>query len=618
MPVVRVEPYGARVEVESGATLLEALARSGVRVASVCGGRGFCGKCRVLVTGGSSALSPPSRSESMLLGGDLGSGYRLACQARVHGDVAVYVPEESRESPGERVAAVDGYARPVRVAPPLRRVSLSLTPPSLSDWRSDEERLAEGLGRVLGGFEPPGLDVLRSLPRVARESSWSLEVVAWRGRVLSVEPGGSGRGTYAVAVDLGTSKLVAHLVDASRGVVVAKGFAENPQLAYGEDIMTRMDFASRSPGNLDLLRRVLVEGVNGLVARLRSSLGVRADEVYAFAFAGNTAMQHFLLGLDVSQLARAPYVAVTRRALEVRAADLGLEAGPGAVALVFPVIGGFVGGDAVADVLATGLHRRDYPAMLVDVGTNTEVVVGSGDRFLSGSAPSGPAFEGMQITFGMKAVSGAIDRVRVGEDGEVEYTTVGGARPRGICGSAMIDLVAELYRAGLLDARGRFRRDASTRRLRRGERGMEFVVAWAKETSIGRDIVFTEKDVEQVLLAKAAVSSAARTLMKMRGFKAEELEEVVVAGSFGSSLNVENALEIGLLPPVPPEKVWFAGNTAVGGAVLALVSEEALSELDEILSKVEFVEFAASPEWKAEFMNSLFIPYREPPSRLSR
>jgi uncharacterized 2Fe-2S/4Fe-4S cluster protein (DUF4445 family) len=598
-----VEPYGLRVAARRGETILSAFRRSGIPLRSECGGRGLCGKCQVVLQEGA-AVTPPTRQEERLLGGEaLARGYRLACQAAVLGDLKVYVPPESRSVLLQ--VASRGVARAVRLRPLARRIRVELQPPSLRDVLADWERLKQSVEAHAG--RPVRLDpeLLPSLPARLRELGWRVGAVLWRGElVIDVVKPGEGEG-YGLAVDIGTSKIVVHLVDLHTGETFAEAKAENPQVFVGEDIVARMTYALREQQGLAELKRLVVEAVNNLAAAAISSGGVSAGEVLATVLVGNTVMHHLALGIDVRGLAASPFVPAVRGTVDVPAGFVGLRYGRRAV--FPPVIAGYVGSDAVADLVATGMHEEREPAMLLDIGTNTEVVLNTGEELLACSAPSGPAFEGGHLRFGMKAAVGAVDRVEM-SGGEVRYSVIGGARPLGLCGSAYIDFAAEALRAGLLDSRGFFKRGSGDARLRRGEAGYEYVVVPAGESASGHDITVSEKDLSELRLAKAAVYAAAMVLLEEAGLRPEDLRRVYVAGSFGYGLRVENAVRIGLLPPVDPSAVLQVGNTAVEGARLMLVSEDALEEAERIAASTRYVELTAAESFPRYFRRGLRFP----------
>ncbi len=612
MVLVAIEPYGSRVEVSEGSTLLHAIRLAGLSITSLCGGFGLCGKCRVVVISRSSKLSELSQSEVRRLNdSEVKAGYRLACQARVFSDVTIYIPVESRVRVKDRKAVTRGFMREVKLKPLVRKFKVQLPPPSLRDQRPDLDRLIDSLKAVAEVSEVVvDYESLKNLPTTLREANWSISCVLHGREVVSVEPGNTFSESYGVAVDVGTSKIVIHLVDLTTGEIRAVDLAENPQLAYGEDIVSRMTFANVSEDNLRILQLLLINSINELVERVCKQVGASVDRIYEIIVVGNTAMHHFLLGLKTKHLSASPFTPVVGRSISIKARDLGIKSNIGAVVTALPVIAGFVGADAVADALATGILSREDNVILLDIGTNTEIFVGNSERMLVCSAPSGPALEGAHIRHGMKAINGAIEEVSISSEGEVEYSVIGDVKPRGICGSAIIDVVAELYRNNLIDSRGRFRKNLELKRLRRGVNGWEYVIAWSDETSMGKDIVVSEKDINEVILAKAAIYSGISVLLRRRGLSERDISEVIVAGSFGTHINPFSAKIIGIIPDVPDNKVKFVGNTAIMGADMALLSVDSRSEAERIARAVEYVELSADPYFNEEFLSALIIPHK--------
>ena len=604
------EPQGKKIEVEHGLTLLDAARIAGVGIRSDCGGRGICGKCLVVVKD-QKGLSPPSDNEVRLLSSArLKAGYRLACQSVVEGDVTVFIPPESRLE-ARRILA-EGLSRWFELDPAVRSVRVVLAKPSLLDTTPDFERLFNALKeRGLGEIKIEH-ELMQRLPTILREANWNVEVILWMDEeVIAVERGSGERGVYGAAVDIGTSKLVLHLVDLRSGETLSVKMAENPQLVYGEDIISRINYAAFEEGGLARLQRLVIEAINSLIEDACREAGIERDRIYEVTVVGNTAMHHIFLGYPPKQLAVAPYVAVVRRSVSVKARQLGIKVYELANVFVLPNIAGFVGADAVADVLATGIYESDNMSILIDVGTNSEVFVGNREDIVSCSTPAGPAFEGMHLEHGMKAVTGAIEKIKIDpEDFEVEYETIDGAKPVGICGSGIVDAVAELFRCGLIDERGHFKKSLNTKRLRRENDAVKFVMAWRDETATGRDITVSERDIQEVLLAKAAIRAGIAVLMKERRVKEEDIAHLYIAGSFGKYLNPESALFIGLIPDIPLDKISFVGNTAIAGAKMCLLSRNMRKIAGELSNRIRYVELTAHPDFQKEFMNALFLPHR--------
>ncbi|MEM2597391.1 MAG: ASKHA domain-containing protein, partial [Thermofilum sp.] len=497
-----------------------------------------------------------------------------------------------------------GFSRRVPPKPLARKVRVELHPPGLRDVLADWERLRSSLAKRTGLELDLDPGVLAKLPAVLRDSGWIVDAAIWRGRlVVGVEKPLDGE--YGLAVDIGTTKLVVHLVDLSSGEPVAEAKAENPQVLVGEDIVTRLSYALREPEGSRRLQELVVSALNNLASAVLAESGIPGESVLGAVIVGNTVMHHLVLGLDVRGLAFSPYVPVVRGTVEVPAEQLGLK--HGRRALFPPVIAGYVGSDAVADIIATGIHLEHEPSLLVDIGTNTEVVLSTGEELLACSAPSGPAFEGAHMKHGMKASVGAIERISL-RDGDVKYTVIGDVKPIGLCGSAYIDFAAEALRAGILDERGFFKRDSPNERLRRGRQGYEYVVVPAGEAGRDSEITISEGDLSELRLAKAAVYSAVKVLLEETRLSPSDIEKVYLCGSFGYGINVENAVAVGLLPPLEPSRVFQAGNTAIEGARLILISEDVLAEAEKVAEKTRYVELAAAPSFPRFFKEGLTFP----------
>jgi len=609
--VVIFEPDGRRIEVAIGATVLQAAEKAGLGIRSECGGEGICGKCRVIVRN-AEALNRLTEAEMNLLSElEIDSGFRLACQARILGNVTVMIPPESRLK--LRKIQVDGLEKSVELNPAVEKIHLLLPKPTLSDVRPDLERLLDALSQV-AGLDDVEIDyeVLKKLPSILHDSNWDVTVVGWGNRrIIAVEPGDTSGEYFGFAVDIGTSKIVGYLVDLRNGKTVGVGSIENPQILYGEDIITRITFATAKPGNLEMLQKLVIDGINRIIHDACEKAGISQNRIYELTVAGNTAIHHFFLAIQPKYIALSPFTPAVKREVNVRARELGIKANPGAVVTVLPLVAGVVGADAVADVLSSGMHESNDLSLLIDIGTNTEIFIGNSEDIISCSCASGPAFEGVHIKHGMKAETGAIERVRIGSDYEVEYETIDDAKPIGICGSAMIDLVAEMFKRGIIDNRGKFKLQIKTPRLRKNSDGTEFVVAWSEETGTGREIVVTQKDICKIQLAKAAIYAGCSILMKRKKVRRKCLDKVFIAGAFGSYINPENAKLIGLIPDVPTAKISFIGNTAVTGAKMVLISKEARKKASLISKKVRYLELAADPDFNEEFISAIFIPHKD-------
>jgi len=605
------QPEGRRGVFPKGITILAAAKDLGIDLASICGGMGLCGKCKVVIRSGGELLNPLTSSEMKCLEpGEIKAGFRLACQARgvSGGRIVVEVPEQSRS--GKQRLLVEGRPVEVELEPAVRELVIEVSKPTLEDPLADFERLLKSTG--LSELDQVDLQVLRELPAALREGGWSVAVIVHTKRgILMVRPARSSRGLYGFAVDIGTTKLAGYLIDLRTGKMLSVASSPNPQIPYGEDVISRIAYASRSDENLEELHRVIVEGVNKLIEDACRSAGVDASEIVELVAVGNTLMHHLFLGLPPKYLAASPYPPVVRRALDFRASDLGVRILPSGNVHMLPNVAGFVGADAVADVLATGIHRSRELCFVIDVGTNTEIVVGNMSGMYSASCASGPAFEGAHIKFGMRATSGAIERVWIDpSDLSVQYQVIDDVKPKGICGSGIVDALAEMLNAGVVDTMGRIVTRES-QRVREGSDGPEFVIAFKEETAIGKDIVITQRDVRELQKAKAAMYTGASIVMKEAGVGVRQIKKVYIAGAFGLYIDPSSARRIGMIPPFPLHIISQVGNAAGTGAKIALTSLRKRLECGEIVSKMRYIELAAHPDFQQEFLAAMYLPHLE-------
>jgi len=569
---------GKEVRVKEGESLLLALRRSGVAVPSLCGGLGVCGKCLVKVKAVFGRLNEPGPAELSKIGPLVNRGWRLACFTHALEDSTV-VFELAEAGSGAYIAT--GLEPEVPLSPigECRSFSMSL---------KSVEPLDVALLREVGAR---GLSV-KTLRKLSEVNATEVEGIAcvYKGEVIDVE---LDDGHYGVAVDVGTTKIAGQLIDLNTGSTLSFDFVENPQRIYGGDPVARIKALVEGEVTIESLREITLRAINEVVERLTRAVGVDKQRVLAASIVGNPIMEHIVLGVNPTRISSAPYSPIQSLPLEVRAREVGLSINENAVVLVFPNVSGFVGGDAVADALTLTYLNPEEPSILIDIGTNSEVILLADGRIYVASAPAGSAIEGVGLSSGTHAIQGAIDGVYVDEGLKVRYTTIGGGKPVGITGSGYIDLVAWLIRRGILDRSGRLKVEV-------------FEVARGEETAHGNPLILTRKDVRLIQQAKAAISSAWRTLLKEAKVREDELKGVFVAGSFGFRLNKENVLEIGLLPKVPPDRVVYLGNSAIVGAKIALKYKPAwVDRIPSILEKVTYVEFALHPDYQRIFADSL-------------
>lgn len=617
---ITFQPSGKTVKVDKDTTLLEAGAQAGVYISSICGGDGICGKCRLIIKEGNIKANPTT----LLSREEIQKGYVLACQTTAEGDLEVEVPAESRaerekilvDKDAQRFRALYPQAREkvfFKYEPLVQKLYLELPKPTLQDNLADHLRLYREIRRKRKiPIMQSGLKVLRILPKMLQESKGKITAtIGMRGEtteVIQIEEGDTTEESYGLAVDVGTCTVVAHLVNLNNSETIDAEATYNSQRVYGEEVTRRIIYAElKGP---DKLREAIVNDINNLISTLISRNKIKLNDVMALVCAGNTTMVHLLLGLDPSQIRREPYIPACTSPPPIRAAEVGIKINPRGLLYTLPSISGWVGGDITAGILATGINEAKSLTMLIDIGTNGEIVLGSKEWMVCCAASAGPAFEGSGVKHGMRAAAGAIEKVKIFSDGKVKYSTIGKTKPKGICGSGLIDVMAELFKAGFINRSAKLNPEASSQiREKNGE--VEFILVPASETQISEAIVVTRADIENLIRAKAAIFAGADILVKSMGLEIKEIEQLYLAGGFGNYLNKEKALVLGLIPDIAPDKVQFVGNTSVMGAKMALLSREALERSYEIARKITYYDLITNPGYMDEFISAKFIPHTD-------
>ena len=630
----------------------------GVEIESICAENATCGKCIVVVEEGRferydieskrENLSPVDAAEKAYFdrrpnllktkGWEVGR-VRLSCQCKVLGDVLINVPEESRGN--KQIVRKSATQRTIEIKPSIRKYLVSMTPPNLERPIADWERLAKGLetsmGLVRRGEEnlPKWSDLkidymcLQTLSQTLREANWEVTVSVWQDKeVVQVQPG-LVEESYGAAVDIGSTTIALYLCNLRTGEILAAESEMNPQIVYGEDIMSRIQYTIEHKDGLEKLHKAVIDVLNTLLKLAARKAKIKTENILEMVLVGNTTMHHLVLNLPPKDLGRAPFVPAIHHSLDIKARELGLHINTSGNIHVLPTIASFIGADTSGVLLAEEPHKQDENWLIIDVGTNAELVLGNRNRLVCTSTPTGPALEGAHVEYGMRAASGAIERVQIDEKTlEPKYKIIGiegwntdhadfKGQVKGICGSAIIDAVAEIFRVGIIDSRGRFKRGLESTsspkvaRIRQGASGMEYVIAFADETSIGRDIPITQQDVRQIQLAKAALFTAARTLLKRSNLQSPE--KIILAGGFGSFIDKEKAMLIGLIPDCPLENVYAVGNAAGDGARIALLNIEKRKEIETVTRRVERFELPTDPEFQNQFMLATSFPHMSEP-----
>ncbi len=615
---IHFDPSGLKVEVERGTLLLDAAHRVGLYLGSVCGGDGYCGKCRVSVDEGQFQTKPTG----LLSADEIRDNVVLACQTKVLSDMTVTVPnshtlETGRiliDSDAHRFSAMAGDEHPASFAfdPLVRKLYVAMTPPSVQDHTADHERLYMAIREQIDApVMQTGYRILQKLPGIFLSSGYRATVTVGRrggtAEVIEVDAGDHSRRNFAVAVDLGTTTVVAHLVDLATAATLDTEATYNSQLAFGEDYIRRIIYAEENNA-FDELQNRIVKDVNNLVLAMAARQRVDLQEITTVVCAGNTAMIHFLLNLDARRIRREPYVASASFVPAIRAAEVGIQISKRGLLYCLPGVAAYVGSDIVAGVLATGMFARSGIALLADIGTNGEVVLGNRDWLVCASSSAGPAFEGSGVKHGMRAGAGAIEKIAYLGPGRIHYETIGDAPPAGICGSGLLDALAELHAHGVIDRTGRLLEDHDPG-LTEGDEGRQYELVPPENGRQG--IALTQADIQNLLRSKAGVFAAIRVLMDATQTKLDDLETVFLAGGFGNFLNVQHAVAIGMLPDVPLEKIRFVGNTSLAGAKMALLSRQAFEQAEKIAAGMTYFDLMSHPAYMEEFIRARFLPHTD-------
>jgi uncharacterized 2Fe-2S/4Fe-4S cluster protein (DUF4445 family) len=604
---LRFEPSGRQVRVPAGVSVFDAASWNGIAIDSTCGGHGTCKKCKVRMLDG--AAAPSALDIRAFAPDELRDGWRLACRVLADGDARIDVPPLATRPK----AATVGVGRQVILRPAVQKRYLELDEPSLADQRSDIERILDGVDDL---ELRPDLHAVRVAGRALRAADFKVTAVIVDEVLIDVQPGDTSARLFGIAFDLGTTTVVATLLDLSTGTPVAVASALNQQQPFGADVITRISATMMDPDTLARLTALAQQTLAELAAEVCAAGGIDPAEVYEVALAGNATMTHIVLGIDPEPLGVAPFILATRLLPEVLAAELGLPAHPRARAVIFPPFGAYVGGDITAGLLASGMDRDARTRLFIDIGTNCEIVLGNRDWLLATAAPAGPAFEGAAIRCGMRAADGAIEVVTMTPDG-LELKVIGDAEPAGLCGSGLVDAVTGLVRLGLLDSSGRLVSEERAAELAPGladrltQLGAErvFVLHWLGEPgNVSRSVYLSQRDVRELQFAKAAIATGWRILLEEAGLEPGDIQQVLLAGSFGSYLSPANAIRLGLVPDIPVLRVVSAGNVAGEGAKMALLSVRERAGGLALLEEVRYVELSDRTDFNDRFVDQLAFP----------
>jgi uncharacterized 2Fe-2S/4Fe-4S cluster protein (DUF4445 family) len=615
---LRFFPFDAVVTVPAGTTILDAVRKAGLPLKAACGGKGTCGTCVVKIIRGAYETRPSAALPEHLIK----QGYALACVTEVRDDLSVDLPhfEELyiRTVATFRLEDIhsENISASCRLAPAVRRIDLKVAPPGLEDNYGDLRRIEREL-RKHGETDRVNCEysVLKRLAASIRQERGAVSTVLFApegtSTIIDAVPSGEPRSIYGIACDVGTTTVALNLVDLESGDIVETALGLNRQIKCGEDIISRINYSAK-PGRLEELHGLIVATINNLIEMATQDAGIPPTDIYYASISGNTTMTHLLLDLDPRHIREEPYVPTVNRVPFLLARDLGLTVNHEARAHFAPAVGSYVGGDITAGLLATPMLRdSEKISMFIDAGTNGELVIGNGDWLMTCACSAGPAFEGGGVRCGMPATEGAIESVKIGGDGEVEYKVIDDKKPRGICGSGLVDLLAELFAHRYVDRQGKFTKTVPPRRHVRTEHGAAFLVEHGDNCFWGKDLVVTEKDIANLIRTKAAVFSACSLLLKNVGIGFDGIDALYIAGGFGQHLDIENAIRIGLLPDLERAKFHYLGNSSLFGAYLILLSDENRKLVDALSEKITYIELNTDPAYMNEYTGALFLPHTD-------
>jgi len=626
------KPDGKIAEVKKGADLLSAAVSCGLHINSSCGGEGICGRCKVIIKKGNFRTEPSGRISIQ----ERKKGYVLACLTTVEGDLEVLVPRESRLDLGKikeedarlhRLKGIYSEATDIDKGKPIisedvfthspisTKIYVDLPEPTLDDSVSDYERLMREIKKK---YDIPivqtGLRNIRRLGSILRYSDWKVTVTIGKRNetteVVIIEPGDSSKENFGIAFDIGTTTVSGQLINLNTKEILGTKATYNKQIAFGDDVITRIMFA-REENGLERLHHAVIDNMNAIINELISEHKIPLSRVTGIMCAGNTTMMHLLLRVDPTYIRKEPYVSTANFVPVVRAAEVGIKVHPRGLMACIPGVSTYVGGDIVAGIVACGINTTEKLTLLIDIGTNGEIVLGNREWMACCAASAGPAFEGSGVSCGMRAIKGAIERVEINQKLEAKVKTIGNEKPMGICGSGYVDLISEMFERGIIQRDGKINRDLRNKKIRQNEGEYEYVVVPKKKACCEYDIVIKESDIENIKRSKGAIYSAASILIRKFGLSFKDVEKIFIAGGFGTFLNMDNAISIGLLPDLKRSKFKFVGNSSLIGAREILLSYDTMKEAGEIARKMTYIDLSKDPAYMDEYVSALFFPHTD-------
>ena len=625
---IKFLPYNTSIKVDDNASLIRAAMEAGIHINASCGGSGVCGKCRVLIEQGkveggiSEQLSPEDQEK----------GYRLACLSKVTSDLVVRIPVESEMDTsrlnvhaGSRHTAkimysnIDELRQDGLFIPPVEKIYLELDPATAEDNQADVTRI---INHLLFKHDEHrltmNLDLIRKVPDIIRQGDFKVTATIMRpvrkdgkNEIINIEPFDTSTRNFAIAVDIGTTTVYGQVLDLQTGEVLAEHGEFNSQISYGEDVISRIIFAEKDDG-LEILHQKVIEVINKIIDRIVKKANIEKHEVTTITLAGNSTMTQLLLKINPSYIRRDPYVPASIMYPPFQAKKIDLDLADHTIALIYPGVSSYVGGDIIAGIMASGMYRDSELTLYMDIGTNAEIAIGHKDWMVCTAASAGPAFEGGGVKFGMRATKGAIEDFSISPvTYEPMIITVGDKKAKGICGSGMITIAAKLLETGVIDSRGKFNQSLDTPRIRKTDDIWEYVIVYKENTQIDRDIAITEPDLDNLIRAKGAMYSAALTLLEEIGLKINDIEKIILAGGFGSYIDLESAITIGLLPEIDPEKVTYLGNGSLLGCKINCLTNALRRDVGKVVNMMTSFEMAATPSYMDHYMAALFLPHTE-------
>lgn len=613
-------PDRKNIKVGKGTTVLEALERVGISIDTPCGGKGICGKCKILVVKAIDTVTPIEKK--FLSEEEIRKGFRLACQTKVFEDSIIKIPLKIRLNFNKLFTStlkgdIHNIKKIFSLKSDLRKVFLDLEKPSLDDQRSDWERIKDRLSLMkignISNLKVP-IEILKKIPNLIRRADFRVTITILNNEVIDMESGNTTKSVYGIAFDIGTTTVVGYLVDLRTGEELSAVAKTNPQIIHGDDVISRIEFVQKRKDGLKKLQGEILNTLNEIVRETTQRAGINKNNIYEIVIVGNTCMHHLFLGLNPSNIAPSPYIPVIKESLSLKAKDIP-ELALDSIANIFilPNISAFVGADIVGGVLSTSMWMEEKIVLFIDLGTNGEVVLGAKKKIWTCSTAAGPAFEGARISSGMRAVEGAIDEVKI-TNKSVNWRTISNVKVKGLCGSGLIDLIAEMFKIGLINKSGKLinRENCQSeiseeikKRIIREREGNKFILVKSDETEGGKPIYLTQRDIREVQLAKAAIYAGIKILLKEVGISPEDIQEILLAGAFGNFINKDSARRIGLIPHLPLRRIRFIGNAAGTGAEMALLSKKMRQVSQEISKKVKYIELSSRPDFQEEFIKAM-------------